>query len=209
MPEQTAQTQPEEKVHGWYISPSGFDIESYLNKRIHGQLEYFNAKSSTEKTKYFNYQWTLIICSSLTPILVSVSESSILGSRDGLVHNLVYIITLATSFIVSVLAAALKTFKYQENWTTTRAVCEMINREKFLYEACVGDYSDKKRRDALFVERIEGLLAREQNQWLGTANANANKDGVKDEDGDGDIDDNDIKLAKKAKPAELQEGKDE
>jgi hypothetical protein len=207
MPEQTSQTQQDESVHGWYISPNGFDIETYLNKRIYGQLEYFNKKSSTEKTKYFNYQWTLIICSSLTPILVSVSESSILGSRDGWLHNLVYIITLSTSFIVSVLAAALKTFKYQENWTTTRAVCEMINREKFLYEACVGDYADKKRRDALFVERIEGLLAREQNQWLGTANAN--KDGVKDEDGDGDIDENDVKLAKKTRSAELPEGKEE
>ncbi len=209
MPEQTSQTQPDEKVQDWYVSPSSFDIERYLNKRIHGQLEYFNGKSSSEKTKYFNYQWTLIICSSLTPILVSVSESSILGSRDGLVHNLVYIITLATSFIVSVLAAALKTFKYQENWTTTRAVCEMINREKFLYEACVGDYADKKRRDALFVERIEGLLAREQNQWLGTANANSTKDGVKDEDGDGDIDENDVKLAKKTKSIELPEDKEE
>jgi hypothetical protein len=203
MPEQTPTPPKEEKVHGWYISPSGFDIESYLNKRIHGQLEYFNSKSSSEKTKYFNYQWTLIICSSLTPILVSVSESSIIN-RDGWLHNAIYIITLATSFIVSVLAAALKTFKYQENWTTTRAVCEMINREKFLYEACVGDYSDKKRRDALFVERIEGLLAREQNQWLGTANAS--KEGVRDEDGDGDIDDNDVKLAKKAKTKELKGG---
>jgi hypothetical protein len=209
MPEQTSTPKQEEKVHDWYVSSNGFDIESYLNKRIHGQLAYFNGKSSTEKTKYFNYQWTLIICSSLTPILVSVSESSILGSRDGWLHNLVYIVTLATSFIVSVLAAALKTFKYQENWTTTRAVCEMINREKFLYEACVGDYADKKRKDALFVERIEGLLAREQNQWLGTANANATKDGVKDEDGDGDIDDNDIKLAKKTKTPELTENKEQ
>jgi hypothetical protein len=173
----------EEDVHGWYVASTGFNVNEYLEKRIKGQLAYFNSKSSEQKNKYFNYQWTLIICSSLTPILVSVSESSIF--QDGWPHNIIYAITLITSFIVSVLAAALKTFKYQENWTTTRAVCEMINREKFLYEAGVGEYASSKRRDATFVERIEGLLAREQNQWL-NASTNAEKRDAKDEDKDGD-----------------------
>ncbi len=175
---------PKEEVHGWYIASESFNMKEYLDKRIKGQLQYFNSKSSAEKNKYFNYQWTLIICSSLTPILVSVSESNLLGEK-GLLHNMVYFVTLTTSFVVSVLAAALKTFKYQENWTITRAVCEMINREKFLYEAGVGEYANGKRRDAIFVERIEGLLAREQNQWL-NASTNTEKQANKDEDKDGD-----------------------
>lgn len=178
----TSSTEKKEEVHGWYVASTGFNVHEYLDKRIKGQLAYFNSKSSEQKNKYFNYQWTLIICSSLTPILVSVSESSIFS--DGWPHNTIYAITLITSFIVSVLAAALKTFKYQENWTTTRAVCEMINREKFLYEAGVGEYGNTKKRDAIFVERIEGLLAREQNQWL-NASTNTEKRDAKDEDKDG------------------------
>jgi hypothetical protein len=178
-------TKQDDTVHGWYISASGFNMQQYLDKRIKGQLAYFNFKSGEQKNKYFNYQWTLIICSSLTPILVSFYDSNLLGDRDGFLHKFVYMSTLATSFIVSVLAAALKTFKYQENWTTTRAVCEMINREKFLYEAGVGDYASAKKRDGVFVERIEGLLAREQNQWL-NASTNTEKRDSKDEDKDGD-----------------------
>ncbi len=173
----------EEEVHGWYVRET-FDMSFYLHNRLRGQLKYFNDKSSSEKDKFIKYQWTLIICSALTPVLVSATQADF-GEYKEIINGLMYWATLGISVVVSIMAAALKTFKYQENWATTRAVCEMINREKFLYEAGVGEYADKGKRDALFVERIEGLLAREQNQWLGAATQNTRTEDVKDADKDG------------------------
>lgn len=180
----------EEDVHGWYVASTNFDMQQYLNKRLFGQLKYFNEKSSSEKKKYMKYQRHLIIGSTITPLLVSLSAytwKTLVPSDSfaNIITFILYIITLGVSAYVGGLATFLKTFKYQENWTTTRAVCEMINREKFLYEAGVGEYGNSKKRDAIFVERIEGLLAREQNQWL-SASTNTEKRDAKDEDKDGD-----------------------
>lgn len=180
--------EPEDnEVHGWYVRKD-FDVTVYLKNRLRGQLKYFNAKSSQEKTTYMRYQWTLIIGSALTPALLSASTADY-GAYTDFVRSFMHWTTLIVSVIVSIMAAALKTFKYQENWATTRAVCEMINREKFLYEACVGEYANKSKRDALFVEKVEGLLAREQNQWLGTTTQSSSKD----KDGDGIPDELDTK----------------
>jgi hypothetical protein len=188
----------DKEVHGWYVRKE-FDITTYLNHRLRGQLKYFNEKSSAEKSRYLKYQWTLIIGSALTPALVSASTANY-GDYTEVIRSIMHWITLIVSVIVGIMAAALKTFKYQENWATTRAVCEMINREKFLYEAGVGEYAHKNRRDALFVERVESLLAREQNQWLGvTSQNNNNEKREKDEDGDGIPDDIDSHVEAKPK----------
>lgn len=180
------------EVHGWYITDT-FDIRSYLKYRLRGQLAYYNKKSGQEKDKFMRYQWTLIIGSALTPALVSLTTITFSDPDiQAFMRGFMYWITMGVSVIVSITAGALKTFKYQENWASIRAVCEMINREKFLYEASVGDYADKAKRDGLFVERIEGLLAREQNQWLSAATQQTSNSKPKDDDNDGipdDVDD--------------------
>jgi hypothetical protein len=188
----------DQELHGWYIRDT-FDMKSYLKHRLRGQLVYFNKKSSEEKQKFIKYQWTLIIGSALTPVLVAATNAS-MGDADftAFFQGFMYWATMLVSMVVGIMASALKTFKYQENWASTRAVCEMINREKFLYEACVGEYSDKSKRDGIFVERVEGLLAREQNQWLNSA-AQVSNSKQKDEDGDGIPDEVDEEVTPKDK----------
>ncbi len=187
----------DKEVHGWYINNDTSPyMKTYLHHRLRGQLAYFNSKSSSEKDKFMKYQWTLIIGSALTPALVSLTTISFADADlQAFMRGAMYWITMIVSVVVSIMAGALKTFKYQENWASTRAVCEMINREKFLYEASVGDYADKNQRDGLFVERIEGLLAREQNQWLNAAVQSSNNSKSKDADNDGVPDevDDDVK----------------
>lgn len=187
----------EEEVHGWYITDT-FDMKLYLQNRLHGQLAYYNKRSGQEKDKFMKYQLILIVGSALTPALVSLASMKF---DIEYVDSFLLALTMITSILVSISANFLKTFKYQENWASIRAVCEMINREKFLYEASVGDYSDKAKRDGLFVERIEGLLAREQNQWLAAATQQSSNSKTKDEDNDGvpdevddDVKSNDKKL---------------
>ena len=69
------------------------------------------------------------------------------------------------SIVVAILAAALKAFKYQENWINYRTTCETLKKEWFYYEARIGDYSTAEDPQALFVERSEALISRENTMW--------------------------------------------
>jgi hypothetical protein len=104
-------------------------------------------------------QWALIILAALTPVLIQFDMNPAIGK--GLGH-----IATLTSVIVVILTAALKTFKYQENWINYRTTCEALKKEKYLYDAGLADYQQPDDRQAQFVNRVEALLARENTIWL-------------------------------------------
>ena len=75
-------------------------------------------------------------------------------------------IAIISSGIVAVGTALVKTFKYQENWINYRTTCETLRKEKHYYDAKLYDYRDAKDPEALFVERVEALISRENTLWL-------------------------------------------
>jgi hypothetical protein len=84
-------------------------------------------------------------------------------------------IATLTSVIVVILTAALKTFKYQENWINYRTTCEALKKEKYLYDAGLSDYQLSDDREAQFVEKVEALLSRENTLWLSVQNKKEDK----------------------------------
>jgi hypothetical protein len=76
-----------------------------------------------------------------------------------------------TSVIVAILTAALKTFKYQENWLNYRTTCETLRKEKYFYEAGLVEYASADDKEAAFVERVESLISRENTMWVSTHRA--------------------------------------
>ena len=76
--------------------------------------------------------------------------------------------TVMIAALVAIGTTILKTFKYQENWINYRTTCETLRKEIHFYRAGVGDYRDSDDREALFVERVESLISRENTMWLTT-----------------------------------------
>ncbi len=91
--------------------------------------------------------------------MIELNLSSLFGEGFG------HLATL-TSVIVVILTAALKTFKYQENWINYRTTCEALKKEKYFYDAGLSDYQQSDDREAQFIDRVEALLARENTLWL-------------------------------------------
>jgi len=77
-----------------------------------------------------------------------------------------------TSVIVAILASTLKTFNYQEHWMNYRTTCETLKKEYHFFEANVGDYADTNDKQALFVERVEALISRENTFWVESCKEN-------------------------------------
>jgi len=71
-----------------------------------------------------------------------------------------------TSVLVAILTSVLKSFKYQENWINYRNTCETLKKEYYYYEAEIHQYGESEDKEALFIERVESLISRENTLWI-------------------------------------------
>lgn len=136
-------------------------FSEYIKDRYLGQIDWYDRKAQANQKIYRRLQWTLIILAALTPALIELDLDDLLYEGFG------HLATL-TSIVVAILTAGLKTFKYQENWINYRTTCETLRREKYFYDARVGDYQNASNMEALFIERAESLMAGENTLWIST-----------------------------------------
>lgn len=130
-------------------------FSDYLENRYYDQLKYFERSSSKNQKKYKNFQWILIVLSALTPILAAVSTN----------YEIRYLV-IAVSAVVAILTSGMKTFQYQELWTTYRLTSEQLKPEIYYYNFRIGPYSEKGvDRESLFIARVEGILDKERQSW--------------------------------------------
>jgi len=125
-------------------------FSEYLSTRYDKELNWYDTKSIRNKSLYYIFQMSLIILSATTPLL-ALSELKWP--------------TTVTASVVAILAGMIKFLNLQENWFNYRSICETLRKEKHLYDAEVGDYSNTKDKQQLFVERVENLISREHTLW--------------------------------------------
>ena len=101
------------------------EFDAYRKNRYDDQVGWYDRKAGANHTMYSRMQWTIIILAAVTPVLVVfVLDKDLPVWLDHL--------PAFTSAVVAILTAAMKTFKYQENWINYRATCETLQREKHL-----------------------------------------------------------------------------
>ena len=132
------------------------DFKKYLKERYENQINWYDKKSIWNQKKYLRFQWTVIVLSVITPVLVAIVPEATRWPA------------VVISALVAIGTTSLKTFKYQENWINYRTTCETLRKEIYFYTAGVGEYRDIDERESLFVERVESLTSRENTMWLTT-----------------------------------------
>jgi hypothetical protein len=129
-------------------------FNKYLADRYEDQIQWYGLKSAKNKRVYFFFQWLVIILSATVPFLViSLSE------RYKLIPAIV-------SLILAIITAAVQTFRFQENWIRYRTMAETLKREKYLYEADLGEYAGSSNKPAMFVNKVESLISSENTLWI-------------------------------------------
>jgi hypothetical protein len=135
------------------------NFSKYIEDRYFDQINWYDGKAQENQTKYRRLQWTLIILAAMTPALIELDLNELIGSGFG--H-----LATVTSVVVAILTAAMKTFKYQENWINYRTTCETLRKEKYFYDGGIGEYRSAANAEAIFIERVESVIARENTLWL-------------------------------------------
>jgi hypothetical protein len=139
------------------------EFEKYLNERYYVQIDWYDKRAIYNQKTSQIFQWIIIILAAATPVLITIG-----GSWE-------HWVAVVISFLVAVGTASLKTFKYQENWINYRTTCETLRKEIHFYNSGVGEYKDTDDREALFVERVEALISRENTMWLTTRRSKSEK----------------------------------
>lgn len=136
-------------------------FDAYVKSRFENQVEWYDTKSIHNQKVYKNLQWAIIICSSITPLLIALD----FGFSE---YVLLKWLSVATAVIVGIAAVSQRSFKYYDNWINYRTNCESLKKEKYLHDTGVGDYAEITDKDAFFVERIESLISKENTIWINT-----------------------------------------
>lgn len=129
-------------------------FEEYLERRYQGQIEWYNKKSSQNKRYYQWCQWIIIVISASLPGLILIIPAKW------------EFITVLLSAVLAITTAAVKTFRFQEDWINYRTVAEALEKEKHYYDAGAIEYAIATNKQQLFVERVEALLSRENSLWM-------------------------------------------
>jgi len=112
----------------------------------------YEAQAGKNKRMYSAFQWGVIIISTVMPVIVVSLNPEYRLATAGL------------SMLLAIGTSGLKAFKFQENWISFRRVGEPLKQGKYFYEA-LGPYSTAADKRAIFVDRVESLISRENAIW--------------------------------------------
>jgi len=129
-------------------------FEDYLKSRYRKETNWYDKRAIWNHRAYQIFQWAAIVLSASTAVLVVIGDGPLKW------------FAVAVAVLVAISTAALKTFKYQENWISYRTTCETLRKEFHYYEASIHGYEDAEDKEALFVDRVESLISRENTLWV-------------------------------------------
>lgn len=138
-------------------------IDDYLKNRVDDQINWHNTKAKSNKKWYQWLKIIIIIFSATIPIVALVGQNEVMK----------YIVA-GLGALVAILESILVLKKYQENWTNYRVTAERLNTEKIAFNCGVGSYEDASDEVNFkhFVVNIEGILQKQNENWLSVFNKN-------------------------------------
>jgi Protein of unknown function (DUF4231) len=124
-------------------------------KRLDDQIHWYDRKSRAHKRWYLRLKVVQIVTAAMIPVLATAwPEKAWIGGVMGA--------------LIVVLEGLQQLFQHHSNWTQYRSTCEALRHEKYLWMAHAGPYARSHKPDVLLVERVEGLVSKEQAAWNST-----------------------------------------
>ena len=133
-------------------------FDDFVKNRYCKAIEWYDKKSVSYKKYYVVFQAFLLVFASTTPVLIAIDFSTTDFS------DLKWMAVI-TAVIVAITSSSLRIFKFHDNWTTYRSICETLKKEIHFYKADIEEYMNCDNKESLFVSRVESLISKEHNLW--------------------------------------------
>jgi hypothetical protein len=128
--------------------------EDYVEQRLNDQLDWYDRKSKTNQRWFKQLRLAEIVAAAIIPFLSGFAGSLTIKIAIGVL-----------GVVVAVIASLLALLHLQEHWLNYRATAEALKTEKFLFLTQTQPY-DKEDAFHLLVQRVEGLLSKENTEWI-------------------------------------------
>jgi hypothetical protein len=127
----------------------------YLENRLDDQINWYDKKS------VWNQKWFRRL--KKAEMIISVSIPLLVGVIDYQPSVKIFIGIMGAS--IAVIAGIQSMYKFHENWIQYRTTAETLKHEKYLYITKCKPY-DGEGAFCRLVERVEGLISKENSQWI-------------------------------------------
>ena len=126
--------------------------DTLVLRRVDDQIRWYERHATTARIWYCGIKVAQIVLAAAVPVAAGLDLPKLItGSLGGL---------------IVVLEGIQQLYRFHDNWVRYRWTTAAMEREKALWTARAGDYSDADRPDALLALRIEDLSSREATQWV-------------------------------------------
>lgn len=123
------------------------------------QLQFYEKHASKNRERFYISQIVIIVLSALILIInIIPTDNANIGIK---------IVSSIFGFIILIATVLVHLTKSQENWLSYRHIAELLKSEYNLFKMNSLDYSDERnendqrKREQLFVNRIETIIAEE------------------------------------------------
>jgi hypothetical protein len=142
------------------------EADDYIKERVEDQIAWYDRKSKSAQRAFKVLRLAEITFAAVIPLIAGFN-----------------IFEASSPFVVSVLGACIAACaalvglgNYQENWVEYRTTCESLRHEKYLFLTKTEPY-DVEQAYGLFVQRVEGLVSKENSVWSQHIRAQSKKEG--------------------------------
>lgn len=142
-------------------------FDDYLKSRYEKQVVWYSNKSVLNKRWFLGVSSYIVIISTVVPILMLVLDTSFLATK-------LFIAVLSST--VAIATGMNSLLKFQDNWISYRTTSETLKKEESFLLGRVGDYAQASDKKALFIERVEATISRENSLWLTTQQTEKDKE---------------------------------
>jgi len=132
-------------------------IEEYITTRLDNQIAWYSKKSQNNQKWYKRLRLIEIVCAASIPFL-----TALVPKNDP--NTLLIMIVGILGILITIIAASISLYRFQENWINYRYTCETLKHEKFLYLTKSSPY-DSSDIDSDFVNQIEAVISKENSKW--------------------------------------------
>lgn len=130
------------------------DAEAYIEQRVDEQIKWYDDKSQSSQARFKALRVIEVVCAALIPLIAGFQ----------LANEWTALVVSLLGVVIAVSAALIGLGNYQENWVEYRTTCESLRHEKYLFMTKATPYDDAEPFN-LFVQRVEGLVSKENSTW--------------------------------------------
>ncbi len=141
-------------------------FKKYLKDRYEKQVKWYSQKSSENKKWCLGLNTYTIVVSIVVPIATLTLDTSQL---------IIKFLIAVLSSTVAIATGVNSLLKFHDNWINYRTTSETLKKEKSFYQGGVGEYAQSSDKEALFIERVESIISRENSLWLTTQQVEKNR----------------------------------